>query len=107
MSPNDFGNKFLVEDCRKVTMSEYLARAKRQMKEALLASEVCIFTTPIGFTTSHTAFGGTRHWFECPKCERRAGTLFVHPVTNEVGCRICLGLDYRKRRFKGMIETEI
>ncbi len=106
MKPNDFGNKFLIEDCRKVTMREYLARAKRQMKEALFASEVSIFTTPIGFKTSRTAFGGTRHWFACPACGRRVGVLFVHPITNAIGCRRCLGLEYRKRRFKGMVEGE-
>ena len=88
-------------------MHEYLARAKRQLKETLLASEVSIFTTPISFKTSRTAFGGTRHWFACPACGRRVGVLFVHPISNAIGCRICLGLEYRKRRFKGMVEAEI
>jgi len=104
---NDFGNKFLVEQCQKITLSEYLARAKRQLKETSLASEVSIFTTPISFTTSQTQFGGTRHWFACPTCSRRVGVLFVHPISNAIGCRVCLGLEYRKRRFKGMVENEI
>ena len=88
-------------------MREYLACAKRQIEETLLVAEVSIFTTPIGFKTSHTAFGGTRHWFACPLCGRRAGVLFVHPITNAIGCRLCLGLDYRKRRFKGMVENAL
>jgi hypothetical protein len=32
------------------------------------------------------------------------GILYVHPITHAVGCRTCLGLEYRKRRFKGMAE---
>jgi len=88
-------------------MREYLARARGKLKETLLTSELSVFDTPIGFAVSRTGFGGTRHWFACPACERRVGVLFVHPLSNEIGCRLCLGLEYRKRRFKGMVESEI
>jgi hypothetical protein len=106
-TPNDFGKKFLVEECQKITMSEYLLLAKTKLKEALLASETNISDTLVSFKTSETRFGGTRHWFACPSCNRRVGVLFIHPLTQDIGCRICLGLEYRKRRFKGMIENYV
>lgn len=104
LNPNDLG-KFLVEECRCITFREYLSRAKTRLKEALITSELSVFDTPVGFTTSRTKFGGTRHWFACPTCSRRVGVLFVHPISSAVGCRLCLGLEYRKRRFKGMVES--
>ena len=105
LTPNDLGKKFLVEECRKITFREYLSRAKAQLKETLIASELSVFTTPVNFATSRTRFGGTRHWFACPACGRRVGVLFVHPINNAVGCRLCLELEYRKRRYKGMVES--
>jgi hypothetical protein len=107
MSINDLGKTFLVEECQKITMREYLARARSKLKETLLASEVSAFDIPISFTVSRTGFGGTRHWFACPVCGRRAGVLFVHPISHQIGCRTCLGLEYRARRYKGMVEAEI
>src|SRR3989344_1121738 len=103
MRPNDLGKTSLVEQCRKISMREYLSRARGKLKEALISSELSIFDTPIGFTTSRTGFNGTRHWFACPGCGRRAGVLFVHPISQQIGCRLCLGLEYRKRRYKGVI----
>ncbi|MDP4020524.1 MAG: hypothetical protein Q8P58_00570 [Candidatus Adlerbacteria bacterium] len=106
MKPNDLGKTFLVEECRKISMREYLARARGKLKETLLSSEVNVFDTPIGFTTSRTGFGGTRHWFACPACGQRVGVLFMHPISHQIGCRTCLRLEYRARRYKGMIEAE-
>ena len=104
MTSNNLGKTFLVDECQKITMSEYIARAKAQMKEVLLTSELSVFDTPIGFTTSQTGFGGTRHWFICPICNERKGVLFMHPVSQQIGCRSCLGIQYRAQRYKGMIE---
>lgn len=104
MKPNNLGKTILVDECQKITMNKYLSLARLKMKESLLASELSVFTTPIGFTTSCTGFGGTRHWFTCPICNKRKGVLFVHPINGNVGCRACLELKYRVQRFKGMIE---
>ncbi len=97
----------LVENCQKVTMREYLARAKAGLKEMLLHSEVSAFDIPIAFATSRTGFGGIRHWFCCPLCSQRVGVLYMHPISQNIGCRGCLGLEYRSRRFKGMVEAEL
>jgi hypothetical protein len=86
-------------------MFDYLARARYKLKEILLTSDISASNVPICFTTSTTGFGGTRYWFACPVCSRRAGVLFIHPLSHQVGCRTCLGLSYRKQRYKGMAET--
>jgi hypothetical protein len=46
-------------------------------------------------------------WFKCPLCGSRVGVLFRHPAANTVGCRRCLKLEYRKRRYKGMVENTL
>jgi hypothetical protein len=71
--------------------------------ETLLAAEIEAAGTPLSFTTSQSTYG-LRYWLKCPSCAKRAGNLYVHPITAIVGCRTCLGLEYRKRRFKGMAE---
>ena len=88
-------------------MKDYLRRAKVKLKEALLISEISVSRSPISLTTSRTGFGGTRYWFVCPLCSHRVGVLFVHPTNNITGCRTCLNLEYRNRRFKGMVENSI
>ena len=105
INPNDLG--FLVEECQKITLSEYLSRVKLKLKEVLLSSEMSVFDVPISFTTSKAGFGGSRFWFCCPRCGRRVGTLFKHPLREVIGCRLCLNLEYRKRRYKGMIEANL
>jgi len=103
--PNDFGRTFLVEDCQKVSISAYLHKAKEKLKEELLAAEIEMANLKIELVASKTAFDGTRYWFQCPLCTHRTGMLFLHPLTGAIGCRKCLGLEYRSRRYKGMVEV--
>jgi len=104
MKPNDFGKKFLVEECQKISISVLVKQANNRLREALLSSEIEITGMKLELTTSPVHFGGTRYWFKCPLCQKRVGTMFIHPLNTQTGCRTCLGLDYRKRRFKGMLE---
>jgi hypothetical protein len=105
MNPNDLGKKFLVEECQQIEISTFLRKAKTKLKETLLSSEIDTGGVPIELTTSKTGFGGTRYWFKCPVCGQRVGKLLIHPLSHKVGCRACLGLEYRKRRYKGMVEN--
>ena len=105
--PNNLGKSFLVEECQRIPIQDYLKIAGRKLKEALLCSELGVNNLSVSLTTSRTNFGGLRYWFSCPSCNRRVGVLFVHPISQIIGCRLCLGLEYRKRRFKGMIEANI
>jgi len=106
MNPNDFGKNLIVENCQKIEIKTFLDTTRRKLKEIILQSELDIEGLDIELTTSVTGFGGIRYWFKCPLCKRRAGNLYVHPISSNLGCRTCLGLEYMKRRFKGMLESQ-
>ena len=106
LNPNNLG-KFLVEDCQKIAISCFLKKSKEKLKKILITSEIDAGGIAIELTSSNTHFGGLRYWFKCPICEKRVGTLFIHPLNQQVGCRGCLGLEYRGRRYKGMVENSI
>lgn len=107
LNPNDFGKNLLVENCQKIKIDDFLRACRVQLKKLALDMEIQALGLKIDLATSKTHFNGIRFWFACPLCNRKAGVLFHHPITNKVGCRICLGLDYAKRRYKGMIEEKI
>lgn len=104
MTPNDFGKKFLVDRCRKIYFSDYLKEANRQIKKTILQSLIEADGLEISLKESETGSGGTRYWFACPLCHKRTSVIYKHPVSQILGCRRCLRLDYRKHRYKGMIE---
>ena len=105
LNPNDLGKKLLVEECQKISMNTFSAQLKSKIKETLLLSQIEVLNRNIELTKSDMHFGGVRYWFKCPLCHGRVGTLFVHPISQNVACRGCLGLEYRKRRYKGMVEN--
>jgi len=105
MKPNDFGKTFLVEECQKIEINTFLRKAKLKLKEVLINSELTAEGITIDLATSKTGLGGTRYWFRCPVCHKRVGVIFVHAISQKLGCRSCLGLEYRKRRYKGMLEN--
>lgn len=106
MKPNDFGKKYLTEQCQKIRLSDFIGKARQQFKEAIVRSSIEANGYNILLNKSKTGFGGTRFWFSCPLCNRRAGVLYNHPVSQILGCRVCLGLDYKKHRYSKMIENE-
>lgn len=48
----------------------------------------------VGLTATRPYFGGFRHWYVCPRCERRAGKLYIAEELRQVGCQACLRLVY-------------
>jgi RecJ-like exonuclease len=105
-NPNDSGKeKTLVDECQRISITAYMKRAMPKLKNALLTAEIEMDDKNIELTPSKTVFGGVRYWFKCPQCRGRVGTLFVQPLSHEIGCRKCLGLEYRSRRYKGMVEN--
>lgn len=106
MSVNDLGKTFLVEDCQRVSISDILREYKVNLKESVLRSQFEMINANVRLTTSQTGNKGIRFWFVCPHCEKRVGVLLKHPLQELFGCRRCLNLEYRKRRFKGMLESE-
>lgn len=105
--PYDFGKPLLVEDCRKIRIDDLVRACRAQLKKMALDVEVQQLGLKIDLATSRTRFDGTRFWFSCPLCDRKVGVLFQHPHENKIGCRTCLGLDYAKRRYKGMVEGNV
>ena len=105
LTPNDLGKKYLVEDCQKIKIKEVLSKFKLEIKELILTSELESMGVNIKFTTSKTNFNGVRLWFKCPVCGKRIAMLYKHPFIKIMGCRDCLNLDYKKRRYKGMLES--
>ena len=106
LNPNDFGKSFLVEYCQKVRIEDLLKICRAELKKIVLDLQIEALGQKIGLVTSKTCFDGVRFWFSCPMCNRKVGVLFTHPINRNVGCRTCLNLDYRKRRYKGMIEVK-
>lgn len=104
---NNLGKKYLVEECSKIRMPDLLTSYRAKFKEAMLASELQVSGWDIELTTSKTYRNGIRIWLKCPLCEQRTGVIFKHPLTDQIGCRKCLNLEYRKRQYKGMIESKI
>jgi hypothetical protein len=105
MKPNDFGKKYLTEQCQKIGLSDFIGKTKGQFKESILQAYIEAEGYQILLGRSKTGFGGTRLWFSCPLCNRRAGVLYKHPVSQILGCRRCLRLDYRKHRYSKMAEN--
>ena len=106
LTPNNLGKNFLVEECQKIKIEDFLKQCRNQFKELIINSELEALGWNLELTTSKTHYNGIRLWFKCPLCDQRIGVLFKHPLTNTIGCRQCLNLEYRKRRYKGMVENE-
>ncbi len=45
----------------------------------------------VPLTSTPCTFGGERHWFHCPICNRRCALLYIHAVA---GCRACMDVGY-------------
>lgn len=56
--------------------------------------------TAISLETTTPHFGGVRFWFRCPRCNRRARTLFATKRELEPACRSCHGLQYRSAQTR-------
>lgn len=98
---NDFGSFLTLESCQKISVNDLVRQTKAKVKRQYLESVTLESGLKIDLTTSRTRFGGQRYWFCCPGCGRRVGVLYQGG--GGVGCRRCLGLRYRKSRYRGMV----
>lgn len=104
---NVSGRKILVEQCPKIELTEILSEARKRLIPAMMEHLAYVDGFPVEFTTSELSHGGRRMWFKCSFCGSRSGVLYKHPLDGRVGCRNCLQLEYRSRRYKGMLENDI
>ncbi len=105
IKPYDSGKNNLIESCQKIEIDEIIRRVNKEVKYHILQSHIEATGFKLNLVTSETRFNGKRYWFSCPICNNRVGTIYKHPVSNQVGCRNCLNLVYKTRRYKGMIES--
>jgi hypothetical protein len=106
MKPNDLGKKYLVEQCQKIDFKIFLRKFYKDFKNNWLKYHIEEESgQKIELTTSKTGFNGLRYWFKCPICMKGIGVLYRHPISTKLGCRTCLNLEYRSRKYKGMIEN--
>lgn len=94
----------MVETCPKVKIDDLVKQCRHEFKEAMITSQLKVMGINVELIASETKFNGVRFWFKCPSCERRVGVLFKHPLSQAIGCRLCLNIHYRKQRYKGMVE---
>jgi len=105
---NNLGKKYLVEDCQNIRIDSVVRKAKKQLLNTIITGMVEIDGYDVKITSHRLHHGGERLWFVCPLCNRKVGVIYQHPIKNNlIGCRLCLDLEYRCRRFKGMVENKI
>lgn len=102
---NVFVSSCLIDECEKVDISSLLRVAMFELKKTLIQSQLQTEGVEVNLLTSKAGFGGQRLWFECPKCRRRVGAFYKHPMSGVTACRKCLGLKYRGSAKKGMVEA--
>ena len=105
MRSNNSGIISLIEHATSLSINDYIKEVRRKIKEDLVIKSTLLGKTKIYTTKSKTGFGGVRYWFLCPMCRVRIGKIYLHPISQKVGCRKCLDLEYKSRRYKGMIES--
>lgn len=107
MPSNDFGKKFLTDQCQKIRISDLIRSAKKQASELVLEGGLEVEGVQLELLVTKTGNGGLRRWFSCPQCSRKAGILYKHPTNQILACRRCLGLDYRSHRYSKMLESHV
>ena len=90
--------------CRNKTTARVLVASEMMVDEphvVLLLSHVYGNDTDnrqiVPLTTTACNFGGERYWFQCPRCRRRVGALYIPPRKTEFACRHCNNLTYHSR----------
>lgn len=96
-----------MDQCVQLRIGDLLKESNSKLKESMIQADLKAMGVEVELTTSKTCFGGIRLWFCCMQCRSRVGILYKHPLSGEAGCRKCLNLDYRKRRYKGMVEEDV
>lgn len=97
LSPYNFNKDIFVENCSQIRIDSLLKTCREQLKKLTLEMEIAEMGLKLELTTSKTNFNGNRYWFECPICKRKSGVIYKHPITNQIGCRLCLGIEYKKK----------
>lgn len=90
------GSESVVENCQRIEINELVRIAMKSLKKRLVEAQIEALGVPVSLTTSKTRFYGARLWFLCPACNRRVGIIY-RSQDNDLGCRECLRLIYKKQ----------
>lgn len=100
MSPRDLDQILTTDVCSQISCSDLMRATKQLLKQQILKQKACVDGVSIDITFSETGNGGLRYWFTCPICEKRCEVIYKHPLTQNIGCRTCLGLKYKSQVVK-------
>ncbi len=78
------------ENCQKIRIEDYVHQARSNLKEIIVNAQIAISGNIIRLCKSDTRFGGTRLWFECPRCYRRVAILYNNFIAKKPFCRKCM-----------------
>lgn len=82
----------LVQDaCRALRQSGFKDRGQVQVS---LIEGAATHRYAIDLAWTRLPSGGSRPWFRCPTCGRRAGRLYVADVSRAPSCRLCAQVKY-------------
>jgi hypothetical protein len=92
--PNALGNTafsvdYTLEEFPGVAMALKLQFEVRDQPKSTTTSQ------RVKITTTCPYLGGRRFWFQCPKCGKRVGCLFLPTGGQAFACRLCYYLTYR------------
>lgn len=90
-----FGEQWPMEDTRTFWSGDFHLEWRRDRKACdtyveLLNRGPKNSQSAFALVTTPCNYGGKRHWFECPRCGKRAVRLYEH--NDDFFCRTCLGL---------------
>jgi hypothetical protein len=100
LSRNNSG--LFLESCPNININSLVSDILSKLKVELLKAKISAGGHQVGLVTSPMVNGGVRYWFKCPSCSKRVGKLYS--ASGVLECRKCSGLDYRSRRYRGMVE---
>ena len=103
IKPYDLGK--IVENTQSIRIDDLVRKSREEFKIQFIKSSFTLRGFGIQMTTTKTRFGGRRIWFVCPICGKKIGVIYLDSLF--LGCRTCLGLNYRKQKFHNMIEGAI
>ncbi len=107
INPYDLGDFQITENTQRININDLVSQALKELKLRLVEAQIEALGYSVSFTTSRTRFNGNRLWFICPFCSRRVGILYQQVTIKSLACKSCLGLKYKKQRFKDMIEANL
>ena len=100
LKPNYLGRKYL-EQYNKITIKEILQKVTLEVQKQILDIEL----DWIEIVKTKANYWGFRLWFKCPECSNKS--FILYNINWNLKCRKCSWLNYKKQRFKWMLEEKL